>query len=149
MLSELLRKLDRLDEERGRVAGRIEELLVPYQDLLRRLATIPGVDRTTALVLLAEFGEDMLQFPTSAHLASWAGLCPDNAESAGKRFSVRTRKGDRYVRRHPGAECLGCLALPRRLPGRPILPHRTTSRNEEGVPSRCSPHCDHCLAYSR
>ena len=99
MLSELLRKLDRLEEERARVEARIQELAVPYADILRRLSTIPGVDTTAALVLLAEFGEDMSQFPTPAHLASWAGLCPGNAESAGKRFSGRTRKGDRYVRR--------------------------------------------------
>jgi transposase len=99
MLAELLAKLDWLDQERARLDARIEELVVPYPDLLRRLDTIPGVDRTTALVLLAEFGEDMTQFPTPGHLASWAGLCPGNAESAGKRFSGRTRKGDRYVRR--------------------------------------------------
>lgn len=99
LLTELLAKLDRLDEERGRLDARLDGLSVPYADLLRRLSTIPGVDRTTALVLIAEFGTDMAQFPTAAHLASWAGLCPGNAESAGKRFSGRTRKGDRYVRR--------------------------------------------------
>jgi len=99
MLSELLRKLDRLDEELARVESRIEKLAVPYNDVVERLATIPGVDHTTALVLVSEFGTDMAQFPTPAHLASWAGLCPGNAESAGKRFSGRTRKGDRYVRR--------------------------------------------------
>jgi len=99
MLGQLLGKLDRLDEERARVDARMDELAAPHADALRRLSTIPGVDRTTALVLLAEFGEDMAQFPTAAHLASWAGLCPGNAESAGKRFSGRTRKGDRYVRR--------------------------------------------------
>ncbi len=99
ILGELLAKLDQLDQQRARVDARIGELALPYEDRLRRLATIPGVDRTSALVLLAEFGEDMTQFPTAAHLASWAGLCPGNAESAGKRFSGRTRKGDRYVRR--------------------------------------------------
>ena len=99
MLSQLLTKLDRLDQERGGVDARLDSLAGPYEDLLRRLSTIPGVDRTSALVLLAEFGEDMSQFPTPGHLASWAGLCPGNAESAGKRFSGRTRKGDRYVRR--------------------------------------------------
>ena len=98
-LSQLLRKLDGLDEERCRFDARIERLAAPYADVLRRLDTIPGIDRTAALALLAEFGTDMTQFPTPAHLASWAGLCPGNAESAGKRFSGRTRKGDRYVRR--------------------------------------------------
>jgi transposase len=99
MLSELLLKLDRLGEERARIDARLDELSQPYADVVQRLSTIPGVDRTTALVLVAEFGADMSQFPTSAHLASWAGLCPGNAESAGKRLSGRTRKGDRYVRR--------------------------------------------------
>jgi transposase len=98
-LSELLRKLQWLDEERARLDARIDLLAAPYQDVIARLDTIPGVDRTAALVLLAEFGTDMNQFPTPGHLASWAGLCPGNAESAGKRLSGRTRKGDRYVRR--------------------------------------------------
>ena len=98
-LSELLRKLDALDAEQGRLDARLSELAAPYADVLRRLDTIPGVDRIAALALLAEFGSDMAQFPTPAHLASWAGLCPGNAESAGKRFSGRTRKGNRYVRR--------------------------------------------------
>jgi transposase len=99
MLSELLRKLDRLEEELARVDAQMAGASLAYADVLHRLATIPGVDRTTALVLLAEFGSDMSQFPTPGHLASWAGLCPGNAESAGKRFSGRTRKGDRYLRR--------------------------------------------------
>lgn len=99
MLAQLLAKLDRLGEERARVDARLQELALPFADVVRRLCTIPGVDSTTALVLLAEFGTDMTQFPTTARLASWAGLCPGNAESAGKRFSGRTRKGDRYVRR--------------------------------------------------
>jgi transposase len=67
LLSELLAKLDRLNEERARADARIAELAVPYRDQLQRLTTIPGVDRTTALVLLAEFGTDMTQFPTAAH----------------------------------------------------------------------------------
>jgi transposase len=99
MLTQLLAKLEWLEEERACVDARIDLLAARYEDRVQRLSTIPGVDRTTALVLLAEFGEDMAQFPTAAHMASWAGLCPGNAESAGKRFSGRTRKGDRYVRR--------------------------------------------------
>jgi len=73
--------------------------MAPHEDLLRRLCAIPGVEMTTARVLVAELGTDMTPFPDAAHAASWAGLCPGNSESAGKRFSGRTRKGDRYLRR--------------------------------------------------
>jgi transposase len=62
------------------------------------LVTIPGVSRRTAEVILAEVGTDMGRFATSGHLASWAGLCPGNDESAGKRRSGRTRHGDRWLR---------------------------------------------------
>ena len=61
--------------------------------------TIPGVDETTACVLAAEIGTRMEQFPSAAHLASWAGLCPGNNESAGKRRSGKTRKGSVWLRR--------------------------------------------------
>ena len=64
-----------------------------------RLCTIPGIEFTTAAVILAEVGYDMNRFADPEHLASWAGLCPGNNESAGKRFSGRTRKGNRYLRR--------------------------------------------------
>jgi len=70
-----------------------------HQDLIERLCTIPGIDKTTARTLIAELGTDMSQFPSPAQAASWAGLCPGNSESAGKRFSGKTRKGDRYLRR--------------------------------------------------
>jgi len=99
MLTGLLRKLEWLDTELAAVDARLCEQMAQHQDLLRRLCTIPGVEMTTARVLIAELGIDMSQFPSAGHAASWAGLCPGNTESAGKRFSGRTRKGDRYVRR--------------------------------------------------
>ena len=106
MLSELLGKLDWLKEELARVDQRIDAVAARVADLLQRLATIPGVDRTTALVLLAEFGTDMTQFPTPGHLASWAALCTGNAESAGKRFwGARARVTAIYGAFGP--ECLG------------------------------------------
>jgi transposase len=99
ILSRLLIKLDWLDAELAGIDARLCEQMAPHEDLLRRLCTIPGVEMTTARVLVAELGTDMAPFPDAAHAASWAGLCPGNSESAGKRFSGRTRKGDRYLRR--------------------------------------------------
>ena len=82
------------------VACDMELPVLPSSALqIRRLCTIPGVDFTTAAVILAEVGFDMTRFADAAQLASWAGLCPGNNESAGKRFSSRTRKGNRYLRR--------------------------------------------------
>jgi transposase len=99
MLSALLRKLDGLDAELAGLDRELETQMEPHRELLQRLCTVPGIEKITAQVLIAELGTDMAQFPNSAHAASWAGLCPGNAESAGKRFSGKTRKGDRYLRR--------------------------------------------------
>ncbi len=99
MLGHLVHKLDGLDAELADMDQKTEAAMESHQDLIERLCTIPGVDKTTARTLIAELGTDMSQFPDAAHAASWAGLCPGNAESAGKRFSGRTRKGDRYLRR--------------------------------------------------
>lgn len=69
------------------------------QEAVRILDTIPGVDEIAARALLAEIGTKMEQFPTAEHCASWAGLCPGNEESAGKRLNSRTRKGSPWLRR--------------------------------------------------
>jgi transposase len=82
----------------GRLGARIEGVMAPFAQAAERLTTIPGVEQRTAEVVLAEIGTDMGQFPSAAHLASWAGLCPGNNESAGKRKSGRTTKGSRWLR---------------------------------------------------
>ncbi len=83
----------------GRLEVRIEEVLAPFAEAAERLTTIPGVDQRTAETVIAEIGPDMNQFPTADHLASWAGMCPGNNESAGKRRSGRTTRGDRWLKR--------------------------------------------------
>ncbi|MFL5654780.1 MAG: transposase [Ktedonobacteraceae bacterium] len=70
----------------------------PDERLLQRLETIPGIKRRLAEVILAEIGADMSRFPSARHLASWAGMCPGNNESAGKRLSGKTRKGSPWLR---------------------------------------------------
>src|SRR5258706_3118349 len=64
------------------------------------LCTIPGISRRAAEGILAEIGLNMARFPSAGHLASWAGMCPGNSESAGKRLSGKTRKGSAFLRRH-------------------------------------------------
>ncbi len=82
----------------ARLDERIAELTRPQQPVLEKLDAIPGIDRRVAEVLLAEIGPDMTPFPSDAHLASWAGLCPGNDESAGKKRSGKTTKGSRWLR---------------------------------------------------
>jgi transposase len=76
----------------------IDEQMGPFDDAIDRLDAIPGVDRVVARAIVAEIGTDMSQFPTPDHLASWAGLSPGNHESAGKRKSGKTPKGNRWLK---------------------------------------------------
>ena len=98
LIGEQLAHIDGLDETITHLSGEIAERLRPFEEHLTRLETIPGIKRRLAEVLLAEIGADMSRFPSARHLASWAGMCPGNNESAGKRLSGRTRKGSPWLR---------------------------------------------------
>jgi transposase len=98
LVAELLAHLDYLDEAVERLSGEVARVVTPFSPLPALLITIPGVDRRTAEVILAEIGIDMSRFPSAGHLASWAGLCPGNNESAGKHASGQTRKGSKWLR---------------------------------------------------
>lgn len=91
--------VDALDEAIGRLSAAIEEKLRPFDEVLARLDTIPGVGRRVAEIIVAEIGLDMSRFQTAGHLASWAGMCPGNNESAGKRKGGKTRKGSIWLKR--------------------------------------------------
>jgi transposase len=88
-----------LDGLIGRISARVEELMAPVAQAQERLETIPGISRRAAETVLAEVGDRMEQFPTAGRLASWAGMCSGRNESAGKRRSGRTTKGDRWLKR--------------------------------------------------
>ncbi|EPZ43400.1 transposase IS116 [Alicyclobacillus acidoterrestris ATCC 49025] len=98
MLAAQLRHIDYLDEEITRLDEEVKERMLPFEEELALVDTIPGVGRRTAEQLLAEIGTNMAQFPSAAHLCSWAGLAPGNNESAGKRKSGKTRKGNQKLR---------------------------------------------------
>jgi len=92
-----LARLEQLDEHLGKLDERIDSKLTPYREQHARLARIPGVDRVLAAVMIAELGTDMSVFKSAAHLAAWAGVCPGNNESAGKRKRADTRKGNVHL----------------------------------------------------
>lgn len=91
LIAALERTLAELDAALGKV-------LTPIRQGVRLLTTIPGISDVTAQVMVAEVGVDMTRFPTSGHIVSWAGLCPRNDESAGKRRSTRVRKSGTWLK---------------------------------------------------
>jgi transposase len=98
LLRTLLEQVDALERLLASYSDRIEQVMVPFAQARDRLRTIPGVDQRTAECMIAELGINMAQFPSAAHLASWAGLCSGMNESAGKKRSSKTRKGSRWLR---------------------------------------------------
>ena len=88
-----------LSEEVQQLEQAIETRMTPFVNRVLVLMSIPGVDRIVAWHLIAELGVDMSVFPDADHCASWAGVSPGTCESAGKQFSGRTKKGNKYVRR--------------------------------------------------
>jgi transposase len=98
LVAEHLSHIDYLEEEIERVGDEIAQRLQAEHDAMTRLDTLPGVSQRTAEILVAEIGTDMSRFPSAKHLASWAGICPGNHQSAGKRLSGKTRKGSRWLR---------------------------------------------------
>lgn len=103
VLGELLTHLEELDAGLTRVVERITEEVETNADpfvpeAVKLLDSIPGIGERTAQIIIAEMGVDMSQFPSAEHLSSWAGMCPGNNESAGKRRSGQTTKGNKQLR---------------------------------------------------
>lgn len=98
-LDEAIRKTDiEIDQ---RITHLDEEASVnepPFRDLIELLCTIPGISTISATTILSEIGRDMSRFPTAGHLVAWAGMCPGQNESAGKRKSSRLRKGAPWLK---------------------------------------------------
>lgn len=99
LVPRILAAIDFLDQQIADLDARIAELERPFADAVERLDGIPGVGRRVAETVIAEVGGTVDRFPSARHLASWAGLCPGNHESAGKRLGGKTRKGNQPLRR--------------------------------------------------
>lgn len=99
MLETLLDQVEFLEQQMTRLDERIEECRRPFEAQITRLDSLEGIDRRGAQNLLAELGPQMAQFPDADQLCSWAGMSPGNNESAGKRHSGKTTKGNKWLRR--------------------------------------------------
>jgi transposase len=88
-----------LEQQIAALDAEVTTRLIPFDGQMTQLDTIPGVNQHVAEVVVAEVGTDMTRFPNANHLTSWAGMCPGNNESAGKRRRARTRKGSPTLRR--------------------------------------------------
>jgi transposase len=98
LIEQGLSKIDFLEELIAQLTTEIDARLAPFAAMLVALDTIPGIDRIGAVSLIAETGGDMSRFATAGHLCSWGAMCPGHNESAGKRHSGKTRKGNRYLK---------------------------------------------------
>jgi transposase len=92
-----LDRVERIEADVAVVDARIDASVAPHREKINRLAQIPGVDRVVAVTIIAELGTDMTVFPTSRHAAAWAGVCPGNNESAGKRSNQVKRRGNVHL----------------------------------------------------
>ena len=117
--------------------GQIDQILEDYKEEMDLIQTVPGIQKTTAATILAEIGSDMSQFPTAAHLSSWAGLSPGNHESAGKKKSQYSEGKST----HQGSTvrgCLGCFTISKDMVIQEVLETLCSNRKKKSDYSRCS-----------
>jgi len=102
-----LQVIDQLAANIDEISAQISAAIKPFRSTLELLRTIPGISERVAVTVLAEIGDDMSQFPTSGHLASWSGVCPGHHESAGRTKQVSTRPGNNHLKAALGNAAMG------------------------------------------
>lgn len=98
MMKEVIKHIDELTERIKEMDALIDEYMKEYEKNKKKLKKIPGLGKRSSEIILAEIGQDMKRFPTAGHISSWAGVCPGNNESAGKKRSGKTRKGNKILK---------------------------------------------------
>ena len=149
MLRLLLQHIDAIDAAIGQIDQEVDAHVEPFRTAIQILSSIPGISDLSAEVIVSEIGIDMNRFPTEGHLISWAGLCPRNDESAGKRRSTRMRKGAPWLKTTL-IQCAWAAARDQgQLPSGPVPACAIPTRSEEGDrrrrcigSHRCVPHAE-------
>lgn len=98
IIKEVIEHIDEISKRIINMDKLIDEYMVEYEENKKKIKKIPGIGKRSSEIILAEIGQDMSRFPTAAHISSWAGICPGNNESAGKRRNGRTRKGNKILK---------------------------------------------------
>ena len=98
MMKEVIKHIDELTKRISEMDNLIDEYMKEYEKNKKKLEKIPGIGKRSSEIILAEIGQDMSRFPTAGHISSWSGVCPGNNESAGKRRSGKTRKGNKILK---------------------------------------------------
>lgn len=98
MIKEVIEHIDEISRRILNMDKLIDEYMKDYEENKKKIEKIPGIGKRSSEIILSEIGQDMSRFPTAAHLSSWAGICPGNNESAGKRRNGRTRKGNKILK---------------------------------------------------
>ena len=98
MMKEVIKHIDEITKRIVEMDNLIEEYMKEYEENKKKLEKIPGIGKRTSEIILAEIGQDMSSFPTAGHISSWSGVCPGNNESAGKRRSGKSRKGNKILK---------------------------------------------------
>jgi transposase len=136
LISQILAHVDFLEQAIAELQVEIDRCLLPFEKALELLQTIPGIKQIAAAAILAEIGSDMSRFPSATHLASWAGLCPTNKESAGKRMKGPRNRGNVWLRAIMGE--VAWASIPTKASYfYAIPPPRTAPRQRKGG-NRCS-----------
>ena len=130
LVTQMLAHVDFLDAAIADLDERLDRVVAPYQQVIDRVLTIPGVSQRTAIMLLAECGADMAVFSTAAHLASWAGICPGNNTSGGKTRSGHTRHGSIALR----TALTEAAHAASRTKGTYLAAHHAQIRGRRGLP---------------
>ena len=98
LIREVIKHIDELTKRIKEMDEMIDEYMKEYEKNKKKLDAIPGIGKRASEIILAEIGQDMNRFPTAGHICSWAGICPGNNESAGKRRSGKTRSGNKILK---------------------------------------------------